>query len=155
MSFTVVPPIGQYYPDKLINICSNRWSFNAELGVSRTTGPWRLEVSAGAWFFTDNDDFFGGQHRSQDPVTTLQAHLVYTFKASLWLALDATWYGGGKTHIDSGARADFQNNTRLGATLSIPLNRHQSIKAAISTGVATRIGGDFTQVNLFWQYAWF
>ena len=52
-TLVVVPPLGQYFPDKLINLGSNRWSFKTELGLSYPKGPWRWELSAGAWFFTD------------------------------------------------------------------------------------------------------
>ena len=37
-------------------------------------------------------------------------------------------------------------NWRLGATLSVPLNRQHSIKVLVHSGVATRIGADF---NIF------
>jgi hypothetical protein len=71
------------------------------------------------------------------------------------MAFDATWYGGGRSYISSIARADFQSNTRLGVTMSVPLTQHQSLKANLSSGVVTRIGGDFRQFNIVWQYAWF
>jgi hypothetical protein len=155
MALVLVPPLGQYYSDKLINIGSNRWSVKAELGFSRPAGNWSWEVAAGAWFFTDNNDFLGGQHRTQDPVRTVQAHVGYTFRPNLWMAFDATWYGGGRSYISGIARADFQSNTRLGVTMSVPLTQHQSLKANLSSGVVTRIGGDFRQFNIVWQYAWF
>jgi hypothetical protein len=151
----VVPPLGQYYGDKLINLGSNRWSVKTEFGLSKPVGSWRWEIAAGAWFFTDNDDFFGGQHRSQDPITTVQAHVIYTFKPRLWMAFDSTWYGGGNSYINGAARSDLQSNTRMGLTLAIPVNNRHSIKFAFSAGVTTRIGGDFTQFNIAWQYTWF
>jgi hypothetical protein len=154
-TLVVVPPLGQYFPDKLINLGSNRWSFKTELGLSYPKGPWRWELSAGAWFFTDNKDFFGGQLRSQDPITTVQAHVIYSFKPKLWLAFNSTWYGGGRSSLDGVVKADFQSNTRLGLTLSVPIKGAHSMRAGFSTGVTTRIGGSFDQLSLVWQYAWF
>ena len=48
----------------------------------------------------DNDDFFGGARREQEPIATLQAHVGYTFRPGLWLAADATYYAGGQSTIN-------------------------------------------------------
>lgn len=150
-----VPPMGHYLPDKLVNIGSNRWSVKGELGLSHPVGNWRFELAAGAWFFSDNNDFFGGVEREQEPVTAVQGHIIYSFRRQLWLALDANHYRGGKTSIDGTLNADLQANTRVGLTLSMPLIAKQSLKIAYSRGAATRIGGDFQQVTVGWQYTWF
>ena len=62
-----------------MNIGTNRWSFKPEVGISKTAGPWTLEVSAAAMFFTVNDEFFGGNRRVQDPLYSAQAHASYGF----------------------------------------------------------------------------
>ena len=43
-------------------------------------GKWLLEGCAGAWWFADNDDYFGGRLREQDPLVSMQAHVSYTFR---------------------------------------------------------------------------
>lgn len=154
-SLIVVAPTGEYLPDRLINIGSNRWAFKPELGFSYPIGRWYFDVAAGVWLFTGNDDFYGGSLREQDPVTTLQGHVVYVFRPRLWLAVDATYYEGGRTVIDGVPRADLQANSRIGLTLAVPLNARQSLKFAWSEGATTRIGGDFSSYGVVWQYAWF
>ncbi len=72
-SVVVVAPTGEYFPDKLINIGANRWSFKPEIGVTWPLGKWDFELSSGVWLFGNNDDFFGGVVREQDPLTTVQA----------------------------------------------------------------------------------
>ena len=72
-SVIVVAPTGEYFPDKLINIGANRWSFKPEIGVTWPLGKWDFELSSGVWLFGNNDDFFGGVVREQDPLTTVQA----------------------------------------------------------------------------------
>ena len=47
-----------------------------------------------------------------------------------------------------------QQNTRVGLTLAIPVNRQNSIKLSASTGTSTRTGSDFTTVGVAWQYRW-
>jgi hypothetical protein len=67
-SLQVSVPSGQYDDTRLVNIGTNRWSFRPEVGVSKALGPWTLEVAGAATFFTDNNDFFGGNTRSEAPV---------------------------------------------------------------------------------------
>lgn len=154
-SLSVVAPTGQYDPDKLVNLGTNRWAFKPEIGVAHPMGRWYVEAYAGVWLFTDNDDFYGGQYREQDPIASLQAHVSYTFRPGLWIAANSTWYRGGDTKIDGEHKADLQENLRVGLTVSIPVAARQSIKLSWSDGTTTRIGGDFTTWGIAYQYAWF
>ena len=156
VSLTVQPPTGQYEEIRLVNLGTNRWAFKPEVGISVPIGRWFLDAYAGAWFFTNNDDFFPGDSvRRQDPLTSLQAHAGYTFRTHAWVAFDATWYGGGESTIDDGPESVRQNNTRLGGTFSWPLTPRQSIKFAASTGATSRTGSDFDTYLVGWQFAWF
>jgi hypothetical protein len=154
-SLSVVAPTGQYEPSRLINIGSNRWAFKPELGLSLPAGNWFFEATAGVWLFTDNAEFNGDSRRSQEPLRTYQAHAGYTFRPGLWLAVDATYYTGGQTSINGADKADIQENSRYGATLSIPLGREWSAKLAWTTGFSTRVGNDFRTSSLLLQYRWF
>lgn len=154
-SLTVAAPTGEYDPDLLINIGANRWSVKPEIGIFHPMGKWTLEASLGTWFFGDNTDFAGGATRSQNPLTSLQAHASYTFRPGLWLAATGTWYGGGRTSVDGVRKQDFQSSSRVGLTLSVPLTRQQSLKLTGSSGVATRVGNDFDSWLIVWQYRWF
>jgi hypothetical protein len=154
ISITVAPPLGQYDSSKLINIGTNRWSFKPELGLSRVYGKWVLEMMAGVWLFTDNEDFFGGSTREQDAIAALQFHLTYRFARTVWLAADATYYTGGRTTIGGRQNQNLQRNSRIGATFSTALDRRQSIRVSVSTGAYTTIGADFTSVAVGYNYAW-
>lgn len=153
-SLNVVVPNGEYRSDKLINLGTNRWAVRPELGLYHPIGPWSLELSAGTWLFADNDDFLGDSRREQDPITTVQAHVGYTFRPQLWLAADATWYRGGETTVDGVHNEDLQKTSRIGLTLSLPITGGHSLKVAWSDGMATRIGSDFTTWTIAWQYGW-
>jgi hypothetical protein len=72
-SLTVAPPLGQYDDTKVINLGTNRWSLKPEVGLSRASGHWIIELMAGVWLFTDNTDFIGIHTRSQDPIGSAQA----------------------------------------------------------------------------------
>lgn len=153
-SITVAMPTGQYDSGRLINIGAHRWAVKPEIGFAYPYGRWVFEGYAGVWIFSDNGNYFGGRLREQDPMHNLQAHISYTFRPRLWLAFDSTWYDGGETSIDGVSRLDRQSNTRLGATLSLPLTARQSLKLGWSNGVSTRIGSDFDTWGVFWTYAW-
>jgi hypothetical protein len=154
-SFTVAAPSGQYHPDKLINLGNNRWAFKPEVGVSHPMGKWDVDGYVGVWFFTDNDAYFPGTaHRSQSPIVATQGHVSYTFARRAWAAFDATYYVGGKATVNGGEPSERQSNTRIGATVALPVGRRQSIKAFFSTGAATRTGTDFNTFGVAWQTFW-
>ena len=156
VSLVVVAPLGQYMPEKLINIGTNRWAFKPELGFSYPAGHWQFDGYAGVWLFSDNTDFYGGHRKSQDPVLSIQGHVSYTIRPGLWAALDATQYNGGITSVDGVPNSSRQKNLRLGLTLSAPVPkvRGLSVKLAYSDGAVVRVGSDFSSVGITFQYAW-
>ena len=154
VSLTAVVPTGQYSNAKLINIGTNRWSFKPEIGITHTAGPWRAEVFLGVWLFTDNHDFAGGRTRKQDPILSTQFHLTRTFRRGLWAAFNANFYTGGRTTINGTPNLDLQRNSRVGATVALPLGRAQALKIAYSRGAYTTIGADFDSLGVSYTYAW-
>jgi hypothetical protein len=154
-SLTGVAPSGQYYGSKLINLGTNRWGFKPEVGLAVPKGHWDVDAYLGVWLFTSNTNFYpGGLTRSQDPVVSLQGHVSYTFRPRMWAAFDATWYSGGSTQVEGGTPSASMNNSRLGATLSIPAGRSQSFKVAYSSGVIVRTGTNFRTLSVGWQWLW-
>ena len=155
-SFAVLFPSGQYSPDKLINIGTNRWSFKPEIAASRTFGKWTGELYAGAWFFTTNDRFYPGTSvRKQEPLAAYQAHLIYSIRRGLWAALDGTYYNGGATNVDGVDKHDSQSASRLGGTVSWAALPNQSVKLQYAKVTTIRIGGKFDQVSLGYTFSWF
>ena len=153
-SLQVSPPLGQYDADKLVNIGTNRWFVKPELGISKALGPLTLELTTGVTFYTDNHDFLGGKTRAQAPIYSVQGHVSYTLGAGIWVALDGTYYTGGRTTVDGVEGNDLQKNTRLGVTVALPVNRHTSVKLYGSTGVSTRTGSNFNAGGIVLQYRW-
>ena len=152
-SLQVSAPLGQYNSSRLVNIGTHRWTIKPELGLSKTFGPVILELAGAVSFYTENDDF-QGQTRQQDPIYSVQGHLIYTFRNGIWFSLDTTYYRGGRSTTDGVENPDVQSNSRLGATLALPVNKYNSIKLYASSGVSTRTGSDFDNYGLAWQYRW-
>ncbi|MEE9368936.1 MAG: transporter [Pontiella sp.] len=152
-SLKVTAPMGQYDSNRALNIGTHRWSVAPEIGMSKTFGSLVLELAGAATVYTDNNNFLG-QKKEQDPLYSVQGHVVYTFKRGIWLALDATRYAGGRTTVGGVEKNDFQQNTRLGATLAVPVSKQNSIKLYASSGVSARTGTNFDTYGAAWQYRW-
>jgi hypothetical protein len=153
-SLTVSAPTGEYAADRLVNLSTNRWAAKTEFGLVHPVGKWYLEAYAGAWFFGNNDEFLGAHTRSQDPLTSVQAHVSYTFRPRLWLAFDATFYSGGRTTVDGKHNSDRQENSRGGVTFSLPVGKKYSLKTSWSRGASARAGSNFSTFGLGLQYTW-
>ena len=154
-SIVVNAPFGQYDPVKLINLGTNRWACKPELGLSQPVGDWIFEVYAGVWLFEDNNNFFGGKVRRQEPLASYQGHIVYEVKPRLWASADYTYFTGGETTVNGVAQHDRQDNTRGGLTLSVPVGLSQSFKLTYARGVTVRIGSKTDTIGAAWQVAWF
>ncbi len=156
MSVMLVAPTGQYFPDKLINLGTNRWAFKPELALSHPMGKhWLIDVYTGLWLFTKNNQFYTGKSiRTQQPMGAFQAHLSYTIKPKMWLALDLTYYTGGKSSVNDIYKNDQQKNSRIGGTFVFPVLKRSTIKLAASTGAIIRAGADFNTFSIGWQTTW-
>jgi hypothetical protein len=154
-SLRMVAPWSQYDDSKLVNIGTNRWSFKPEVGISKAVGPWTLEGTAGVTIYTDNNDFFGGNTLSQDPLYSLQGHVIYGFRSGIWASFDATYFTGGRTTVNCVLNSDLQQNWRLGGTLAFPVNRENSIKFYVSSGVSARTDNNYDLIGVAWQYRWY
>jgi len=153
-SLQVSVPAGQYDATRLVNIGTHRWSFKPEFGVSQALGPWTVEGAAGVTLYGDNDDFFNGNRRAQDPLYSLRAHVIYNFAGGIWASLDATVYAGGRTTLNGTLNSDLQQNWRVGATLAVPVDLRNSVKFYASSGVSARTGNGFDLLGVAWQYRW-
>lgn len=153
-SLTVTAPTGQYDPNLLVNIGQNRWAFKPELGISHFVGKWDFEAAFGAWLYTTNSKFFGGQIRKQDPLGSIQIHVVRLLPRRMWAAFDGTFYTGGRSYVGDTIKADYQANTRLGLTLGIALGTRHALRFAYFGGATTRVGSDINSLSIAYQVFW-
>jgi hypothetical protein len=153
LSLGVGAPVGQYNPSLYINLGTNRWSFKPELGISRTRGRWTFEGDLGALFFTDNTNYVNGTTREQAPIVSLQGHLIYTVRPGFWAAADGNYWRGGRVTTNGTSAILEQKNSRLGATVAVPIRRQQ-VRVSYSFGAYTTIGGDYHSIGVSYNYAW-
>lgn len=155
VSLAVGAPTGQYNPEKLVNLGTNRWYIKPEIGISKAwTSALTTEFAASMYNFTDNNQPFHGNTLKQKPIYNMQGHLIYNFGKGIWLAADANYYMGGRTSMDGRDTNNMQQNWRLGGTFSFPISKQMSIKLNGSTGVYSRTGSSFDVISVVWQYRW-
>lgn len=154
MVFNVTAPLGQYYPERLVNLGSNRWSIATRLGVSRVLASWIVEAYGTATFYTQNEEFYGGNTVTQHPLLDAQLHVIRLLGgARFWIAGSAGYTWGGRSVVN-GVEKESLDNKRLSLSLRRGFGRQHALKAAYINGLATRLGSDFDTFQLAWQYAW-
>ena len=148
-------PLGQYYEDKLLNLGSNRFTIRPQVGVTHQWGKWIVELTGSIWFFTDNDSFFNGLLRQQDPEFTLQGHLIYTFRPGFWASMSGGLGYGAESFIDNVPQNDEERNVGWALSLGYPLTPRFGLRFTY-VGIRNRsdIGADsdtlFTGISYFW-----
>ena len=145
-------PIGTYNSENIINAGANRWVIRPGLGLSYHWEKWFFDFSGSIRFFEDNDNFFNGLVVEQDPLYQIQSHLIYIFPKGRWLSLDLNYYWGGESTKGDIEPDDRMENSRVGLTFLTPLTIHHSLKFFAASGVRGRVGGNFDNLGLIWQY---
>lgn len=153
-SFQIKIPTGQYDPDRLLNLGSNRWVFIPQLGASHVMGRWSVEAAVRVWLFTVNNNFFGGNRFEQRPLAVIQAHGVYTFRPGLWVGLGVGLANGGRTILNEEPRDTLQQNTRLGVVFAYPISARQGLRLSFGSSLSTTNGADFRTFGFAYQHAW-
>jgi hypothetical protein len=158
VSLKVVAPTGQYDPAKLVNWGTNRWAFKPDLGYSKRWSNWVLDSYGGVWFYTTNPRYYSPpvpKPQTQRPIGSFEGHLSYDVKPRLWFSLDGNFWFGGITSLSGIANpATRQTSSRIGATASVPLGQHHSVKVSYNNGDYIRFGGNYQSVSVAWQYSW-
>jgi len=150
------PPVGQYDPTKLINLGANRWATKVGLAGSYSFGRRVIvEGHLNSWFFSENTSFFNGNSLKQKSLLSTQLHTTYIFKPGIWLAVSLGKSFLGETILNGVEKNDMQNASRFGAVFACKLNKNNALKLALTSGISTRYGADFTSLIIAYQLMWF
>jgi hypothetical protein len=104
--------------------------------------------------FTDNEDFFGGRTFAQAPAYLIRGSVIRNFKSGVWMSADGAYFSGTRTTVNGVEGDNEQEIVRAGLTLSLPVNRQNSVKLNASTGLYTRTGSEFSALGVAWQFRW-
>jgi len=148
-----VLPLGEYDPDRLLNLGQNRFVIRPQLGVVHLRGPWSYELTTSADFFADNNDFFGGNELEQDPVFAAQAHVVRTLQSNWWVSVGTAYSTGGESAVNGVDKDDERRNFLAGASVGFPIGASQGLKLAYLHGKALEdVGADTDALLLSWTF---
>jgi len=121
-------PTGEYFEEKLINLGNNRFNFRPQIGIVHGRGKWSTELTTAVYLFTDNNEFFNGNHLEQDPIYAADASLIYTFRPGLWISASAGYGYGGETDINGVPTDNVTSNLGYGLAVGVPLSRALGLK---------------------------
>ena len=132
-------------------------AFHVALNVPKPVRQEGDDVGPNPEFFSHNRFNPGTVTQCQKPVGAIEGHLSYDVKKEprLWVSLDANFWFGGSTSLNGVEnRLTVQGNSRIGATVAVPITKHQALKFSYSNGAYTRYGGNYQNVSVAWQYSW-
>ncbi len=142
-------PIGEYMEDKLINLGDNRFVIRPQAGVVHTRGPASYEVTGSVFFYTDNNEFWNGNTREQDPLYELEGHVVYTIRRGLWTSLGAAYAQGGQSTVNGTPKDDRREILLASAGLGLSITRTSRIGVVVGIVRAqTSVGADTNNAGL-------
>lgn len=148
-------PTGEYMDDRLINLGTNRFTFQPQLGVVHNRGKWSMELTGSVYIYTDNNDFLNGNKVEQDPLYTSEIHLVYTFRPGLWASAGAGYGYGGESAVNGEKQNDRRENVAWQFSFGYPITPQLGVKVAY-LGIRKQepIGQDSDSVGLAFSAFW-
>jgi roadblock/LC7 domain-containing protein len=155
IALAVQLPTGDYMDDKLINLGTNRFTFRPQVGVVHTRGKWSMEVTGAVWIFTENDEFFNRNTLEQDPLYTVQAHIIHTFRPGIWAGASVGYGYGGESTVNGLEKNDRKGNLAWAFSFSYPIMRQLAVKVAyIGTRTQEATGLDSDSIAVGFSTFW-
>lgn len=153
-SLAVTLPLGQYYDDKLLNLGQNRFIFRPQIGFVHTWRKWSYELTGSAFIYTNNNNFFNGSTRKQDPIFAFQTHLIRRFNQGFWSSLSLGSGLAGQSIVDNQPKKDKQENIMGAISVGFPILKKQAVKFFyIRSQTLSNIGGDTNSLGVAWSAA--
>lgn len=151
-------PIGDYKRSRPLNLGTNRWSLRLGLPmvmpVGKAGSSTMLEIHPNVYFYTDNDEPYRADTRSQDALYVLESHLTHNFTPKFWAGVDLRYQYGGETttdHIKDGNKVN-----RWGGGLSAGYTFSRSWSGFIGYGEVINESDhskmDMWRARLIWLY---
>jgi hypothetical protein len=156
-SLTFTAPTGQYDPNKLLNLGSDRWSFKPEFGISQPFGreqKWVIDGYVNSYFYSDNKTYRGVEVLKQLPLPGAEAHLSYSFTDSVWASADTRYSFRGDTLIDGINQNNVQQNLILGSQLNVSLNARNTLIFVFAKALVHDNGPNATGFAVRYDYVW-
>jgi hypothetical protein len=152
VALDVTFPWGEYRPDRLINLGSNRYILRPQIGVLHQQNAWEFETTLSAFLFEDNSEFFGGTTREQEPLWFIQGHAIYNFRPGAWAGLSAGYGYDGDNVINDVDKNDDGRVSFWALNFGMPLSPTQSVKFSYAISQTnTSVGTDLETILAAWS----
>lgn len=152
VSVAVTLPLGQYYSDKLLNLGQNRFVFRPQAEFVHNWRQWSYELTGSLYLFTNNNDFYNGGTRKQDPIFAMQTHLIRRFNRGLWGSLSLGSGLLGESLVNRQPHNDKREDLLGAFSFGFPLLKRQAVKLVyMRTETLNDIGGDTNSFGVVWS----
>jgi hypothetical protein len=148
-------PTGHYINDRLINLGNNRFTFRPQIGFVRNFGKWSTESTLSVSYFTDNNDFFGGNYLEQAPLYALEGHFDYSFRPGVWMGAGMGYGLGAASTINGVHKNDDRENLGLEASAGYSVTQNLGFKLSY-LGIRTQVplGADSDTIAVGASLTW-
>lgn len=157
LSLNITAPTGHYNSSRLLNLGSDRWSFEPEIALSHPFGndqKWQCDIYAHAYFFTDNTSYRGKEVLRQEPLPGLEGHVSYFFVPNSWVSIDTLYSFRGATVVNGADQNNAQQNFALGSGVNIALNSRNSLVFQFAKALVHQNGPALTGFAVKYSYSW-
>jgi hypothetical protein len=157
LNLSTTAPTGQYDPNKILNLGSERWSFKPELAISKPFGPeqrWVFDAYANTYLYTDNSSYRGAEVLRQRALLGLEGHISYTFNNSIWASLDTRSSFRGDTTVSGVNQDNPQRNFILGSELVVSPSSRNSFTLEFAKAAVHKNGPSLTGFTVKYDYTW-
>lgn len=149
-------PTGQYFDEKLINIGQNQIIIRPQFGMVHSWRTWSYELTGSIFIFSNNNNFFGGKTKKQDPIFALQSHLIKRFSGQMWASLSASYGIGGESVVNNVSNADLRTNLLTALSFGFKLSKLQNVKLVYLNSTTLKdIGSNTNSFILGWSHVFF
>jgi hypothetical protein len=152
-AIALISPWGEYRSDKLINLGNNRWALRPQLGVLHAHNKWQFETTGAVFLYMDNTEFVPGtQVREQDPLWSIQGHVIYTFRPGLWASVSGGFAWGGESTVGDRPVGDESRMPLWALSFGVPITPRQGLKFTyLISRTNTDTGSDLGTYQLTWS----
>lgn len=147
----IIAPTGQYNKNSSLNIGSNRWSYDLQVGmVEHVTNNFSFSLLGDEQWNGRNEAYGAGrQTLRQRPLYNLQAFAVYQVLPGLNLHIGLQRVGGGENFVDGVSQNDRQATNKIQLGGSYFFTPKQQILLTWGRDMSTRSGfKDKMQLNV-------
>ena len=155
LGIQITAPTGDYKPEQLPNLGTNRWTFRINYGVSKTVKDWIVELYAGVWLFTPNNEFLENFRLTSTPLWITKTSIIRSLgKRDNWIAFSLGYGYGAQTSIDGVERDAVLSQMPLSLIYAHSIGKRHTLKLAAVSSIRFKQGADFDALAISYQLRW-